>query len=60
MQVGVGHAGSTDAKWRLDACIALIDVTMADEIFDTIDSRTSVVRLFAVMKIFVENFSGRM
>uniref|UniRef100_A0A7I4EAK5 Uncharacterized protein n=1 Tax=Physcomitrium patens TaxID=3218 RepID=A0A7I4EAK5_PHYPA len=46
VQVGVGHAGSTDAKWRLDACIALIDVTMADEIFDTIDSRTSVVIYF--------------
>lgn len=43
MQVGKGHSGSTETKWSLDACVVLIDVAMANEIFATVDPQTSVV-----------------
>ena len=49
VQVGKCQVGSSETKWCLDACVALIDVAMAEEIFATIGPQTSVVTFFSVL-----------
>ena len=59
VQVGKGQAGSRETKWCLDACVALIDVAMAEEIFATIGPQTSVVTCFlgVMFQLFVNCIS---